>query len=332
MLKNSTVFPALYTRYKPCPDREYFLVLLSASFYLSNVGWHICDEQVEPPLIDHYWSDEDSSIRLPTQMSIGKPGTDIIVNGMACAPGGNATERLLATVSLQKLTSSVAVFGDRYWDGNRISRPIPFSRKPIIWENAFGGSYRHPESSRTVSYSYNPIGKGWTPPGQTPLAGAPLPNIEWPNQLITRPDACPAPAGFGALPAQHPYRAKHAGTYDEQWRRDRSPFLPRDFDPLFFHAAMPNLRSHGYLKGGEFVRLTNLHLAGELEFTLPFVKPQGRVLGGTAQKDHFLGFNLETVVIESEQLVVRLFWKAALLVTNPLNDAREIQVFLSKAD
>lgn len=327
ILKNSTAFSANYTRYKSHPNREHLLVLVAGSFYRSEAGWHLCDDQIDPPLIDEYWgSIGRSSIRFPGQVGVGKPGTDVIINGVAHSPDGKPRSQLQATVSVNGLSLNVMVFGDRVWNGRQISAPEPFTRMPLRWEQAFGGTYVDPESGHTYIHEHNPLGKGWAPPGIQPAEYAPLPNIEWPDQLINRRGSTPLPAGLGALPPNHPLRIQYAGTYDEDWQKNRAPFLPQNFDPRFYHTANPALRSRRFLRGGEPVRLTNLNPAGEIHFALPIAEPNGRVITDRVRQDYILAFNLETVVIETEQLVVRLFWKATLPIENIVRDLREVRI------
>src|SRR5690606_41960708 len=49
-----------------------------------------------------------------------------------------------------ELQKSLLVIGDRYWIGNEPTKPQPFSRLPISWNNAFGGD----------GHEKNPAGKG----------------------------------------------------------------------------------------------------------------------------------------------------------------------------
>lgn len=327
IINNSTAFSANYTRYKPLPDREYLLVLVAGSFYRSKAGWHICHSQMAPPLVDEYCDSAGrSSIRFPGQIGVGKPGTDIIVNGAAHSPDGKPKSQLQAAVAVNGLTSNVMVFGNRVWNGKRISAPEPFSRMPLKWEQAFGGTYVDPENGHKYIHESNPLGKGWTPPNIKPSDNSPLPNVEWPNQLINQWSSSPLPAGFCALSPNHPLRVQYAGTYDEEWQKQRAPFLPRDFDPRFYHSANPALRSPKYLRGGESVRLVNLNPVGEIHFELPMAEPTGRVITDSVRQDYILAFNLETVVIETEQLVVRLFWKAILQIENIAKDLREVRI------
>ena len=56
-------------------------------------------------------------------------------------------------------------------------------------------------------------------------------------------------------------RVSYAGTYDEQYQKERAPDPPLDFSYAFYNGAHPDLQVEGYLRGDEEVELT-LELLG----------------------------------------------------------------------
>src|SRR5690606_4152286 len=115
------------------------------------------------------------------------------------------------------LQKNILVVGDRYWIGNESSKPQPFSRLPITWENAFGGE----------GYEHNPAGKGVAEVVLGEVKVIPLPNIENPTQRISKQDDSPRPISFGPMSQTHPERLKMMGTYSEEWfKYDFPGFLP----------------------------------------------------------------------------------------------------------
>src|SRR5205814_119154 len=94
------------------------------------------------------------------------------------------------------------VFGDRVWNSSRAGAAIewvaPFTRMPLIWERAFGGTDQteHGPSAEPR----NPVGTGFHAKGGTrPVDGSPLPNIENPSCLLEAPFQTPIPAGFAPI-------------------------------------------------------------------------------------------------------------------------------------
>ena len=63
---------------------------------------------------------------------------------------------------------------------------------------------------------------------------------------------------FGAISRNFASRYPLAGTYDQDWQDNVFPFLPRDFDPLYYQAAPPE-QQMDYPSGGEGIELRRLH-------------------------------------------------------------------------
>ena len=70
-----------------------------------------------------------------------------------------------------------------------------------------------------------------------------------PAAVAHRSIAAPAPGGFGPIGPDWEPRQRHAGTYDERWKRERAPVLPADFDPRHNCVAPPGLWSATPLLG-----------------------------------------------------------------------------------
>jgi hypothetical protein len=104
----------------------------------------------------------------------------------------------------------LVVFGDRVWTrqlggGLVASAAAPFEAIELSWKRAFGGGWDvppgllegtdlpHPGFRR--DYVWNPGGVGYYPDAAR-AAGAPLPNVERPDQLVQKWSDAPDPAGF----------------------------------------------------------------------------------------------------------------------------------------
>jgi hypothetical protein len=332
---NKTPFETTYSVQNDLKGYGVLCVFVSASFLLTKNTWHVAREQLPSPLQDTYWDKEKpSSIRIPSQLTHNKPGTDIILNADAVAPNGKSVTHLQTGIQVGNLQASVVVFGDRHWDRGQITPPRPFHKMPITWERAFGGSFQTEDGVQ--SYPYNALGTGWSLPGFA-TEGLSLPNIEWADQLIRYPTDSPIPAGYGALGPESPLRSCFAGTYDEIWKKTRCPYVPDDFDPAFFHAAIPALRSPTFLQGNEAVRLINLTRESDVHIRLPGGRPDGAVVLG--KQNVQLNFDLEAVVIDTTVddgsatatlLEAQMFWRATALTTRSVADVKDIRVWLAR--
>jgi hypothetical protein len=153
-----------------------------------------------------------------------------------------------------------------------------------------------------------------------------MPNIEDPNRLIRRYGDTPPPTGFGFVSPHWQPRATYAGTYDAAWEKDRKPLLPKDFDRRFFNAASPGLIAPGYLRGDEEVVVVNAAPVLQLRFMLPNVTPptcRVRVHGGKTTE---LRTNLDTVIVNTDEMLVFLTWRAYMTLRDGPQDVVAIDV------
>jgi hypothetical protein len=148
---------------------------------------------------------------------------EVILLGCAHGPGGAEVLRRTVAMSLGNVRRELRVTGDRVWqvgaDGLVMSDPHPFTRMPLTWDRAFGGTARvelGPGVTILVPDPINPAGRGFDPlralgPGANALGlpeGYPrlleprlLPNVEAPETPVRRPEDTPAPACWATLPA-----------------------------------------------------------------------------------------------------------------------------------
>lgn len=292
----------------------------------------IAEEQVPVTMADqHYGEPATTSIRAPSDVGLGKPGTDVVMIGSAWAPDGRPIWQSDVTLSVGSVSRTVRVFGDRVWEsgaaGATIAWVAPFVRMPLVWERAFGGTDQTEKGPRTEPR--NPVGTGFRASGGSkPLVGLPLPNVEDPSALITSPGETPSPAGFGPIAAHWEPRTKFVGTYDEHWQRNRAPYLPADFDPRFFHFA-PSSLAMPRLRGDEPVAVAGVTPEGSLRFWLPRLSvalAYRRESGDDVQP-----CALETVIIEPDARRVVLVWRAALSCDKQALKIREVEVMTQAA-
>ena len=328
-IKNATPFSAKLMLLGDRDGIDTVYTVVKATFAIGE-KFGLAEEQVPvSPKDQHYGDPAASSIKAPSDVSLEKPGTDILLSGSAWAPGGSPAWHMDASVSVGPVTKTVRVFANRVWDSaGAVSWVEPFVRMPLVWERAFGGS---DETDRgPTAEPRNPVGTGFrSASGAKPIAGLALPNVEDPSALISSWKDAPPPAGFGAVAPHWMPRRIYAGTYDEAWQTNRAPFLPADFDQRFCHVAPQGLATSSHLQGGEVVDLRGLTPSGTLRFPLPVVQVQAayRIHQHTTARPAAL----DTVIIEPDAGRLVMVWRAALPCDKKALKVREVEVRLLEA-
>jgi hypothetical protein len=256
---------------------ELLLVVVKATFLLTDGAPALAPEQAPPVSADAYAGEPDaSSLVQATETTLYKPAADVVVQGSAFPPRGRGSEALVA-LEIGPIRKIIRVVGDRRWKNARgvdMSTPEPFVEMPLTYERAFGG--RDASASPPEAWPKNPVGVGFRGKGsRAPVAGTPLPNLEDPQRPTSRAtDRLPARA-FGPIAPSWSPRVAYAGTYDAVWQRNRMPFPPVDFDARFHQVAPADQVLAGYLTGGEGVGLTGMRAGGgAYRFTLPALAPE----------------------------------------------------------
>jgi hypothetical protein len=241
-----------------------------------------------------------------------KPYCDVIVRADAHAPGQQPVHELDAAFRLGSCEKWVHVVGDRTWRrgvaGLAPSSPEPFTAMPITYGRAFGGSCD--VWGETHAHPVNPVGRGFSGPrGEADLHGQSLPNIEQPGHPITTVDGRYVPWSLGPIGRSWQPRLPFAGTYDQRWKDEVFPLLPEDFDDRFFQSAPPD-QQIAYPRGGEEVRLLNLHpQRSHIFFSLPPLQMPMAVLE-TTRKLHLLDAVVDSVTLDAPNEQIIVVWRA----------------------
>lgn len=169
----------------------------------------------------------DASLEAENELAPPIAGTDVLVQGLCYAPGGEATYCRPA-ISIGKETRELIVMGDRFAIVRPGAPPVftpaaKFSVIPLRYEFAYGGVDRQCALAPLLCPT-NPIGQGFL---VEPVEGeAPrdrwtaLPNIENPRDMVTVDNflvqhnqlgQVRSPAGFGPVPKHWEPRAGKAG-------------------------------------------------------------------------------------------------------------------------
>jgi hypothetical protein len=281
-------------------------------------------------LADEPWDPDApdvSSVRLPSDVCIRKPSTDVLVVGAAVGVYRPPVTHLDVLVRVGPVQKALRVFGQRVWyralTGLALTPPEPFESLPLRWEYAYGG-FDDADPEKPVEEPRNPVGCGVTQKAGT-LVDKVGPRIEDPVHLIVNERTRPAPAGVGALGRHWEPRRSYVGTRDERWLRERVPLLPHDFDDRYNQLATPELISKKPLVGGEPVRLLNVCEEGSLQFELPRVAffVGGRFDSGSLTEFHPM---LDTVLLRPNERRFEMTWRSAIPLPTPARKLRYVQV------
>jgi hypothetical protein len=331
-LKNNTPLKAKILP-MPNPDGiDSLYTIIKATFLLGQFV-KLAEEQIPIVEEDQYFDEPGtSSLKVPSDLSLIKPGTDVLLLGNAYAPQGKQTIQTDVTLNVGSITKTVRIFGDRVWRngflGAKISELQSFEKMPLIWEKAFGGfDQTNDKEPQIITEERNPVGLGFRVKNSNKtLDGMKLPNIEDPAQLISSWKDKPVPACFGPVCSSWEPRKSYAGTYDENWQKHRMPYLPKDFDSRFFQLVSPDQVVPGYLKGGEEVRIIGATPSGQLHFRLPQYRLQ--VTYQLDNKNHVYSPNLDTVIIEPDESRLSLLWRTVLPCDKKILQVSQVKVIL----
>lgn len=245
-----------------------------------------------------------------------RPRADILVAGTATAIDGRTFTSQPVGINVGSLNkSALAVCPRRIarragrWD---IIDQAATASVPLSWRHSLGGTDPFaPDDASTVCEA-NPVGKGWS----LHLGNAPdgaeidIPQIENPNTPFHPDRTMPEPVGFGPIqPAWSP-RVAHAGTYDDDWLKQRAPLPPLDFSEAFHQAAPTDQIYPGELRGGEPVSVEGLHPDGPYAFRLPQSILEARTWIGWRSVTH--RFRIVSITVDATARRLDMTWNTCI--------------------
>ena len=334
-LENNTPYKAELALIADENGRDVMLILIKQTYDISSTGeLTLAEEQADICFEGEYFGEPGlSSLKIAPEANFSKLATDVVLIGKAYAPDGQPVTEMDAGIKVGPVQQHVKVIGDRVWEkrvtGKMVnwymSTPQAFTTMPLTYENAFGGQDLTPDDEKHYAYEpRNLIGKG-VMAKNSKLDVMPLPNLEDPKNLIQSPTDRPQPMGFGFISPDWQPRLGYSGTFDKNWGKTRLPMLPKDFKREFFNAAHPSLKANSFLQGNEPVFLVNVCQQGNMKFTLPGQKPAVQFKFQYEDlKD--LPVDLDTVIVNTDDMQVILLWRATQDVFNRIYDMEKIIV------
>ncbi|MGY5779589.1 DUF2169 family type VI secretion system accessory protein [Rhizobium sp. LEGMi135b] len=291
-LRNFTPFPNFRFYAKDNRGQEFGVIIVKATFEFAPSGRLLMAEEQAPMMFDDECHGDVnlSSLWHPSDLVPVKPKTDVIVNAVACAPGGKPLPSWLCGIEIEGAQASHAkrlrVTGPRQWRPNwkralaqgerlewrkhrrwfdrwSLSEPEPIASLPLHYEHAYGGllAKGKDENGEAVmdTNPYNPLGIGWIDREWTDHTVAhPAPQIEAADEPIADAFKIYAPQSLGPIPPAWEPRYPYGGTYDDEWKANVWPRWPADYDFAYHNSAHPELIVDSQFDGEERVRLINL--------------------------------------------------------------------------
>ena len=255
---------------------------------------------------------------------------DVIFNAKAYAPAGEPVQELTAGYRIGPAQKMLRVVGNRVWQNGEPGAPQDFLEMPLNYGLAFGGErmineQRDAEQKINECYQQNPVGRGFSSDEQA-LEGRLLPNLEAIEQRINRSNLAWQAAALSATARSWLPRRQYGGTYDDNWKQNRFPFLPEDFDDRFNQCA-PEDQQIPFPQGGEEVVLTNLVQGRpEVRFQLPrFNKVPIKVLRTNFTVETPLAV-VDTLYFEPDLARVTAVWRASLPIKRRLQEIKTIAI------
>ncbi|WP_075180330.1 DUF2169 family type VI secretion system accessory protein [Neptunomonas phycophila] len=245
-----------------------------------------------------------------------KPQCDVIMHAHAYSLSNKPEVEVGLKVG-SELDKRFRVYGPRQWIKSgwslSLSKALPFEKQIIHYGLAYGGVDYSEFDSKGIAHTFvnNPLGIGYAPKtNANDLDGKPAPQLEPLNQKITRFNQEIEPVSFGPVSRNFKDRLALAGTYDEHWEREVSPFLPDDFKEAFYQCAPIDQRI-SHLCGGEEITLSNVMPEGEFSFVVPdtHIYVSAIKSGGNEQ---LLDVRADTLIIEPELRRFSVVWRASI--------------------
>jgi hypothetical protein len=323
-LVNASPFQAVDLPWVDASGNAVVIAIVKGTFVVGKDGGTSRAEEPTELRPDDVPLDPDnpnSSARYPSDMGDCKVGTDVVVVGDAVAT--KKTKVMDVAIRIRETVVPLRVHGERVFykgmGGVAVGPALEFERVPIVYERAYGGS----SDDLSVVELRNPAGRG-VAKNPSDLVDKPAPQIEHPAYPHTSAKDRHPPVGFGSLRSHWGPRRDYVGTVDEEWKANRMPLMPRDFDPRYYNVAHPSLQFDPPLAAGEAIAIMGMSEA-LFRFELPSLRlcVRGRfdVAGTVEVRPH-----VDTVLVDPRTRRVDVVSRVSFKLGRGRNVLREIQV------
>ncbi|MFO0555738.1 MAG: DUF2169 domain-containing protein [Polyangiaceae bacterium] len=186
----------------------------------------------------------------PDDLADFKPKAEVLVKATCHAPKGVAVTECPVMVKVGDWSKTLRVTGRR----THGAQPIAFTKLPIDWEHAYGGS----------GFDKNPVGRGFS--------GDEMPCVTYAKDVApARGDTGIEPASFAPVNPRWPQRSKKIGQAYDAAQMRTAPYFGADFNWEYFMDG-PADQWLPRLRGSEVATFQNLHpRIPILTLTLPSV-------------------------------------------------------------
>lgn len=266
-------------------------------------------EPLQQQVLDSARKADDWVDWVGTDYVLPKPALDVLVAGHCHSPGGKARRQFEAGLSIGDQQWFIEAHAPRRWCPAslldwRIEPLGEVCTVPMHAAFSFGGQLNPERGPQTA-----------LPPKASPELQARLRLLPWledPSALIKTPRDRRPPAGWNQWPADAPHRQRHAGHFDELWRRSRAPRPPLDFNQHFHNLAAPELQLGQVPAPGTRVCLQNLSSRGRDEFTWPEVGLYLQAQWHNGHRPPSIPLEPDTLLLEPTQSRYSLTWRAVV--------------------
>lgn len=302
--KNLTPFPfgtMVTSRRPPRPE----MTLVVRATYLLVPGKPLALPEgpslvAQGPMSAETYRDDDADrageCLYPGDFADWKPHAEVMLRGTCHTPFGKPLSECPVRFSVGTFSKLLRIIGRRFWSddnpGAVMSEAAPFTKMPVDYAHAFGGS----------DYGANPVGRGHT--------SLELPNVEHAGVVLQNRRDEPGPAGFGPLNPAWPQRALRIGKeYGPRWKKERAPYYAEDFDWTYFNAAPADQQLDGYLRGDERLVFQNLHPTEQVfETRLPGLRVRA-FIKDVKRRFREVPMSLDTLFVDLDQGKLYLTWR-----------------------
>ena len=319
-LFNATPYKAAYNLGLQKSGRNCLIIVVKATFNLpkkSDEEPLLAEDQVELFDTDTFTGDPGMSAPIyENDFATHKPKCDVLLH--ASAYSQKPVTEMQVGFKLNDIEKTMNIIGPRYLkksiSGNAATKPEPFTQQTISYDTAYGGAETKnlDDTGKYSSHEKNPVGVGFYPfRNSDELLGRSLPQSE----EIGKPasslnNTSYVPKAFGPIARNWEPRLKLGGTYDDHWSDNIRPFLPEDFDELFYQCAPPDQQTK-YLRGGEQVLLSGLVPQGKIKFNLPKVDVPMQAILSNGER-HNLNPVIDTLIIEPDEERFTMVWRSRI--------------------